>query len=120
MRHINRKREGFDQFQHRGEPRMEPYIELSFKPFKTRSNKNRACAKILQFIANNPYCRRREVLIGIGAVNAYDDRHRGQHSTVFANLLHQDLIDYDKQFKYFITSKGIDKMLDFGFRQLWA
>ena len=117
MRHINRVRGFFQSPKY--EPRLEPYLQLNFRPFKTRSNKTRTWAKILQFIANNPGCKRRDVLIGIGAANAHNDRWRGQHSCVFANLLHQDLIDYNEHYAYFVTQAGINKLIELGFRQKW-
>ena len=118
MRHINRVR-GFYQYP-KGEPRLEPYFQLNFRLFKTRPNKTRTWAKILQFIANNPGCKRRDVLFGIGAANADNDRTwRGQQSCVFANLLHQDLIDYNEHYAYFVTQAGINKLMTLGFQLKW-
>jgi len=107
MRHINRVSSYFWQ-KHKG-PRMSPYIPLHFRIMK----KDRNWAKILLFIANNPGCKRRDILIGINAKHVT----RGQHSTVFANLLYKDFIDYHNGFRYYITLAGCDMLEKLGYER---
>lgn len=67
--------------------------------------------KILQYVYDHPECTRNEILSGV-----FNDRFptpksaktqgRGYMSSVFANMLYDDLIDYDKSYHYTIMAKG--------------
>jgi hypothetical protein len=60
----------------------------------------------LRYIADNPGSTRKEILDGLGRLKGAACGGRGQNSSLFAQLLYLDLIDYDDKFKYFITGKG--------------
>ena len=74
-----------------------------------RPNKNRTYIKVLQYIKDNPGCKRYDVICDLcrydrNLVKPYDVR--GQYSTLFANLLYDNMIDYDKKYRYEITECG--------------
>jgi hypothetical protein len=110
MRHINRRRDKNSTYGDPGdtltEPRENDYIK-SYRNngFKNASSKN-TYVKFLRYIADNPGSTRKEILDGLGRLKGAACGGRGQNSSLFAQLLYLDLIDYDDKFKYFITDKG--------------
>lgn len=69
--------------------------------------------KILQYVYDHPNCTRHEILSGIfpSWFKTVDDAKkwgRGYASTTFANMLFDDLIDYDKKYRYTIRDNGIE------------
>ena len=115
MRHVNRRRGKNswwgDPDKILTEPHEQDYVK-SYKNngFKNASSKN-TYVKFLRYIADNPGSTRKEILDGLGRLKGAADGGRGQNSSLFAQLLYLDLIDYDDKFKYFITDKG-EKVLE--------
>lgn len=71
----------------------------------TKCNKNRKYVQVLQYIWNNPNCTRTEIINAIWnkfiAINGYQ-------SQLFSHMIFDNLIDYDKKYRYTITSKGLE------------
>lgn len=68
--------------------------------------------KILQFVYDHPNCTRHEILCGIFPrwFKTIDDAKkwgRGYACNTFANMLYDDLIDYDKKYRYTIRDNGL-------------
>lgn len=102
---------------HSGGYRPHPYgyDHLEYK----RPNSKREYVKLVQFIADHPGLKRKEIIARYyytkKALETHkDDIARGRWSWVtynpsryFAELLWADMIDYDeKTYKYYVTSKG--------------
>lgn len=69
--------------------------------------------KILQYVYDHPGCSRNEILCGIFPrwfKTPADAKKwgRGYASNTFANMLFDDLIDYDKTYHYTIQKKGLE------------
>lgn len=63
---------------------------------------------ILKYVAEHPKCLRREIVDYIKPgcwINP-----RGYMSLIFSNLLYHDFIDYDKNYRYTITEKGMQRL----------
>ena len=109
MRHYNPKNSSWkwNPLHYKGEKVMRPY----YRPYTyTRPNSKRTYIKVLQYIYDHPNCTRFDIQVGIfGYKNdiTYKKCARGNQSALFANLIYDDLIDYDKSYKYTITSKGM-------------
>ena len=114
MRHLNREMNSY--FRHTHNP---------YKPYQTPYTFTRASmkcryVKFLDYIAKHPGCKRFDIICDVYGYNK--DRLtpamvRGQASLIFANLLYQDVIDYDKQYRYTLTDRG-QQILDYAkFRQ---
>lgn len=91
----------------------EPHIILNFK----HPRKNSAGPRIVAFIANNPFCTRRQIL---EAVMQRKDYTCGQHSCTFSNLLWRDYIDYDSKYRYVVRSAGLEYLKRAGYKLMWA
>ena len=118
MRHVYRKHHSRWRGPHVATtPYGKCYIDAYRKSgFKYASCKKRY-VKILQYIADHDGCKRVDIIrdvYGWKNVNARDRYNknarmcRGQGSTVFSELLYLDVIDYDENFCYHITSLGRD------------
>lgn len=104
---------------HRGCNVYKPYNSQYVDSYKSTSFKNATSKKryvqIIQYVADHDGCKRIDIIrdvYGWKNVDAKDPwyknmrRCRGQGSTVFSQLLYIDVIDYDKNFNYHITSRG--------------
>lgn len=95
-------------------PITKPY-SMNYKFTKPQSS----CryVKALLYVNDHPKCSRFDILVGCGIIgNSIVKKHgdiskakhavRGRHSSMFAQMLYADIIDYDKKFKYSITEAG--------------
>ena len=103
MRHHNPKSASYWSSR-RGKKIYEPYRSLYTY---TRPSSQRTYVKIIQYIADHDGCMRFDIQKALwGCRDKYYSR--GQMSSVFANLLYDDMIDYDKGFCYHITKRGLE------------
>ena len=69
--------------------------------FKSPTN-GRSYIKVLKFVEKHPGCKRHEIQKGVwGNVGT-----RGSHSSLFAQMLYADILDYNDKFEYKVTRKG--------------
>jgi len=96
-------------------PYNKQYIESYRNTQFAYANPNKTYVKVLQYIADHDGCKRVDVNINVLGWKKHADIYgvkrtakysRGQHSSMYSQLLYLDLIDYDKDFCYHITSKG--------------
>lgn len=90
---------------------VDSYKNSGFK----NANSKKTYVKVLQYIADHDGCKRVDIIrdvFGYKNVNAKDKWYpghrtcRGQFSGGFSQLLYIDVIDYDENFNYHITSRG--------------
>ena len=93
---------------------VEPYENQYIKSYQNngfaKANKQKLYVRILDYVFTHPDCKRAEINYGLGkykSVEAAIDFGRGQYSTVYSQLLYLDLIDYNKAYRYHVTSKGL-------------
>lgn len=118
MRHINRTIRSHWRGPHTATiPYCTCYIDAYHNSSFKYANSSKRYVKILQYIADHDGCKRTDIIrdvYGWKNVNAKDPWYknmrqcRGQGSTVFSQLLYLDVIDYDENFCYHITSRGRD------------
>ncbi len=103
MRHHNPKSTSCWSFRH-GQKVYEPYNSLYTY---AKPSSKRTYVKVIQHIADHDGCKRFDIQQALWGCR---DKHhsRGQMSSVFANLLYDDMIDYDKGFHYHITKRGLE------------
>lgn len=70
----------------------------------SKPNKNRRYVQILQYVYDHSKCTRAEIYEAVFGRKFFP----GSHSKTFANMLYDDLIDYDKNYKYTITDYGME------------
>lgn len=63
-------------------------------------NKDRVYVKVLKFVESHPNCRRSDIQFGVWG------NHKRSNSTLFAQMLYHDILDYNSNFEYRITRKG--------------
>lgn len=83
-----------------------PYVGFCYGSHAYKFNcptKDRVYVKILRFVEAHPKCTRDEIQKAV-----WGAARRGLNSTTFAHMLYNDLIDYDKNFRYVIRRKGKD------------
>lgn len=119
MRHLNPRVNSHWRRPHTvSAPYNHEYVDAYYSgSMKRCANRNRRYIQVLNYIAQNPDCKRYDILVGLGVIHPekqYHDRYnkRGQHSSLFAQLLYLDLIDYDKNYRYTITNRGIELLED--------
>ena len=66
----------------------------------TCPTKDRVYVKVLKFVAEHPKCKRRDIQFGVWG------NHNKSNSTLFAQMLYHDILDYNKNFEYRVTRKG--------------
>jgi len=114
MRHRNPKSASYFSPRH-GEKCYSPYL----KPYTyTRPTPARAYVKVVKFIAEHPDCKRIDVIRGLWRPNANAFDARGFQSSLFANLLYADFIDYNSKHEYNATQKGYDLLKHAGLKTL--
>lgn len=66
--------------------------------------------KVLNYIANHPFCKRSQIIEYIWPIRCYytSYENRGYASNMFSNMLYKNLIDYNEKYEYIITSDGYD------------
>jgi predicted transcriptional regulator len=65
---------------------------------------SRRYIQILQYIFDNPKCKRSEIIAHFYGIPK--ELGRGHISSLFSCMLFDDLIDYDNSYRYVITEKG--------------
>ena len=61
--------------------------------------------KVIQFVADHPNCKRKDIIAGVWGRNRCHGND-GFMCHVFSNLLYDDWIDYDENFRYTVTPGG--------------
>lgn len=95
MRHVDKNR---------------PYRNEYIDAIESNKCKFALCGKtwvrFIDWVLKHDGCTRREIVNGVfhGTRQKY---YNGYCSSIFSQLLFCDVIDYDKDFKYHITDKGI-------------
>lgn len=59
--------------------------------------------KVIQFVADHPNCKRKDIIAGVWGQKRFLG---GFMSAVFSNLLYDDYIDYDENYRYTVTNSG--------------
>ena len=111
MRHYNPTCSSYlwNPCRRRGDKVTRPY----FRPYTyTKPSAQRTYIKVIQFISDHPNCARYDIQVGVFGYRYRDDSlgkslARGNQSSLFTNLLYDDLIDYDKNYRYTVTEKGM-------------
>ena len=67
--------------------------------FKNPTN-GRIYVKVLRFVESHPKCSRRDIQFGVWG------NHNKSNSTLFAQMLYHDILDYNGKFEYKVTRKG--------------
>lgn len=102
MRHVNRPQTFWNK-----PDENRPYILIKYN---SKPKANQTHVRILKFVAENPGCLRREIVDHIKPGEWVATR--GYMSTVFSNLLYHDFLDYDKNYRYTITPKGMQRLME--------
>ena len=79
-----------------------PYLYGNWK--WNNATPSRRYIQILQYIFDNPKCKRSEIIAHFYGIPK--ELGRGQISSLFSCMLFDDLIDYDRSYRYVITEKG--------------
>lgn len=88
--------------------RGEAHVERPYKiPYTYgRLSAKRRYIQAIQFVKDHDGCKRSDIIKGIWGFGQ-SSTNRGYQSLLFANLLYIDYIDYDKNFRYHVTLKGL-------------
>ena len=62
--------------------------------------KDRVYVKVLKFVESHPGCKRSDIQFGVWG------NHNKSNSTLFAQMLYHDILDYNSKFEYKVTRKG--------------
>jgi predicted transcriptional regulator len=62
--------------------------------------KDRVYVKVLKFVKKHPGCKRSDIQFGVWG------NHKKSNSTLFAQMLYHDILDYNERFEYRVTRKG--------------
>lgn len=62
--------------------------------------KDRVYVKVLKFVEKHPGCKRSDIQFGVCG------NHKKSNSTLFAQMLYHDILDYNSKFEYMVTRKG--------------
>jgi len=84
----------------------------------TKPTPERTYVKVVKFVAEHPGCKRIDIIRALWRPKAEKKAARGEQSMLFANLLYDDLIDYDCEYRYFVTLDGIDLLSKAGIKKL--
>ena len=63
--------------------------------------KDRVYVKVLKFVESHPKCHRKDIQRGV-----WGKSKSGLCSTLFAQMLYHDILDYNSKFEYKVTRKG--------------
>jgi len=66
----------------------------------TCPTKDRIYVKVLRFVESHPRCKRSDIQFGVWG------NHNKSNSTLFAQMLYHDILDYNRKFEYKVTRKG--------------
>ena len=66
----------------------------------TCPTKDRIYVKVLSFVESHPRCKRSDIQFGVWG------NHKKSNSTLFAQMLYHDILDYNGKFEYKVTRKG--------------
>ena len=79
-----------------------PYISSWDGRYYTFGNptSDRVYVKVLMFVESHPKCKRADIQFGVWG------NHNKSNSTLFAQMLYADILDYNKNFEYRVTRKG--------------
>lgn len=61
---------------------------------------DRVYVKVLKFVEKHPGCKRSDIQFGVWG------NHKKSNSTLFAQMLYHDILDYNSKFEYMVTRKG--------------
>ena len=112
MRHCNPVSTSY--FQHyRGIPICTPYNVNNWD--FSRASQKRRYIQVVKWIAEHPFCTRKEVQRGVWNITS-----PGYQSSLFAVLLYEDFIDYDKNFKYTVTERGKSLLKKAGINEIYV
>lgn len=73
-----------------------PYHTYNF----SSPTKDRVYVKVLRFVEKHPGCKRSDIQFGVWG------NHKKSNSTLFAQMLYHDILDYNSKFEYKVTRKG--------------
>lgn len=73
-----------------------PYHTYNF----SSPTKDRVYVKVLKFVEKHPGCKRSDIQFGVWG------NHKKSNSTLFAQMLYHDILDYNSKFEYKVTRKG--------------
>lgn len=73
-----------------------PYHTYNF----SSPTKDRVYVKVLRFVESHHKCKRSDIQFGVWG------NHKKSNSTLFAQMLYHDILDYNSKFEYKITRKG--------------
>ncbi len=73
-----------------------PYHTYNF----SSPTKDRVYVKVLKFVEKHPGCKRSDIQFGVWG------NHKKSNSTLFAQMLYHDILDYNSKFEYRVTRKG--------------
>ena len=73
-----------------------PYHTYNF----SSPTKDRVYVKVLRFVEKHPGCKRSDIQFGVWG------NHKKSNSTLFAQMLYHDILDYNEKFEYRVTRKG--------------
>lgn len=118
MRHINPTYTSYFSPYRRttiSKPYDHQYIDAYEKSGFATANSKKRYVKILQYIADHDGCKRADILRDVFKLNVnlkdswYKNalRYRGHWSAGFSQLLYINVIDYDKNYCYHITERGL-------------
>ena len=74
-----------------------PYHTYNF----SSPTKDRVYVKVLKFVESHPKCHRKDIQRGV-----WGKSKPGLCSTLFAQMLYHDILDYNSKFEYKVTRKG--------------
>ena len=112
MRHLNPISTSYFSF-HRGVRVVVPYSIDNWN--FSRASQKRRYVQVVKWIAEHPQCTRKEVQLGV-----WNTSGRGYQSSLFATLLFEDFIDYDKKFKYTVTEHGKSLLKKAGIKEIYV
>ena len=84
-----------------GEPITRPYLDGNYT--WTKPNKDRRYVQILQYVYDHPNCKRSDIHEAVFHCHF----STGSNSSLYACMLADDLIDYNKKYQYTITKTGM-------------
>ena len=78
----------------------------------------RTYVKVIKYIAEHPNCKRFDIVRALWCPNSTKYDCRGHQSSLFSNLLYDDLIDYNYNYEYSVTKKGYDLLRRAGITEI--
>lgn len=115
MRHYNPTSTSYFSL-HRNQKCYSPYHSGHYTYEK--ASPERVYVKVIKFVAEHPNCKRIDIIRRLWWPNANKLVARGEQSALFANLLYDDLIDYNGKYEYTVTQKGYDVLRRAGITEI--